>query len=78
MDPIKEAMEAYRPSDPYDRLCKEVKAAGRVSLLHVGQKIIRKTDVRNAAVASAVTAGLIRIEVTATGAHPRTDLVWIG
>lgn len=78
MNPIRAAMEAHRPSDPYERLCARVREAGRLRLDHVTQTVIRDRALREAMVARAVSEGLIRIEVVPTGAHPRTDLVWSG
>lgn len=77
MDPIAAALDAYRPIDPTERLCRAVREAGRLSLNQVTQRVIRDEAKRREAVACAVERGKIRIEVTPTGARPRVDLVWV-
>ena len=78
MDALTAAREAHRATDPYDRLCRRVRADGRVSVSRITREVIRDTPTRLAAIDAAVKAGVVAIEVIETGAHPRLDLVWVG
>lgn len=74
MDPITEALRA----NPVERLCRRVRADGRISLSQITQHVIRDESQRRAAVAAAVAAGKVRVEVVDnTGGRPRVDIVWI-
>lgn len=78
MDPIADALTAFRSTEQVSRLRERVRADGRTQLATVSKYVLRDEAARKAAVSALVESGEVRIEVVPTKGRARVDLVWVG